>query len=41
MELLEAAKPAAEADEKIEYSPARMQGCIQIGNRKSRLGQTK
>jgi isoquinoline 1-oxidoreductase beta subunit len=30
MELLEAAKPMAEADEKIEYSPERMQGCIKL-----------
>lgn len=28
--LLEKAKPVAEADEKIEYSPARMQGCIRL-----------
>lgn len=39
LELLENAKPAAEADEKIEYSPARMQGCIRLAVEKSGWGK--
>ncbi len=38
MELLETAKPVAEADEKIEYSPTRMQGCIRLVTEKAGWG---
>ena len=41
MDLLEAAKPMAESDEKIEYSPARMQGCIQLVTEKAGWGKQK
>ncbi len=39
MELLEIAKPIAESDEKIEYSPARMQGCIKLAAEKAKWGK--
>lgn len=41
MELLEAAKPMAESDEKIEYSPSRMQGCIALVTEKAGWGKQK
>jgi isoquinoline 1-oxidoreductase beta subunit len=40
MELLEQAKPMAEKDEAIEYSPARMQGCIRLATEKANWGKT-
>jgi len=39
LDLLEAAKPVAESDEKIEYSPARMQGCIKLAAEKAAWGK--
>ncbi|MFT4532939.1 MAG: isoquinoline 1-oxidoreductase beta subunit [Saprospiraceae bacterium] len=39
MELLEIAKPIAETDEKIEYSPARMQECIKLVTEKAGWGK--
>jgi len=39
MELLEIAKPIAKTDEKIQYSPARMQGCIKLATEKSGWGK--
>ncbi|MDF1694257.1 MAG: molybdopterin-dependent oxidoreductase [Saprospiraceae bacterium] len=39
MELLEKAKPAAEADENIKYSPQRLQDCIQLVTEKSGWGK--
>ena len=39
MELLENAKPAAEADENIKYSPARLQECIKLATEKSGWGK--
>ena len=41
MELLETAIPVAAADEKIEYTPARMQGCIQLVTEKAGWGKQK
>jgi len=41
MELLENAKPVAATDERIEYSPARMQGCIKLVTEKAGWGQPK
>ena len=41
MELLETAIPIAAADEKIEYSPARMQGCIKLVTEKAAWGKQK
>lgn len=40
MDLLEQAKPMAEKDEKIEYSPARMQECIRLATAKANWGKT-
>lgn len=39
LELLENAKPAAEADEKIMYSPKRLQDCIKLVTEKSDWGK--
>lgn len=39
LDLLEQAKPAAEQDERIQYSPARMQGVIRLAAEKGRWGQ--
>lgn len=39
MELLETAIPIAAADEKIEYSPKRMQGCIKLAVEKAGWGK--
>ncbi len=39
MELLEIAKPIVASDEKLEYSPARMQGCIKLATEKANWGK--
>jgi len=39
LDLLEQAKPAAEQDERIQYSPARMQGVIRLAAEKGRWGK--
>ena len=39
MELLETAKSVAEADEKIQYSPLRMQECIKLATEKAGWGK--
>lgn len=40
LDLLEQAKPMAAQDEKIEYSPERMQGCIRLATEKANWGKT-